>query len=49
MKEVKGQKTEYKKINNPYKGISLKDYHVEKRRLQLELLRIQESVVKNKI
>lgn len=48
MTEKTVQKTEYKKINNPYKGISIKDYHVEKRRLQLELLRIQESVVKNK-
>ena len=48
MKEVKSHKTDYKKINNPYKGISLKDYHVEKRRLQLELLRIQENIVKKK-
>ena len=31
---------------NPYKGISVKDYNVEKRRLQLELLNIQQNVAK---
>ncbi len=39
---------EYKKIDNPYTGISVKDYHIEKRRLQIELLKIQQNVVKNK-
>ena len=39
---------EYKKIKNPYTGISVKDYNVEKRRLQIELLNIQQDVVKNK-
>lgn len=33
-------------IENPYAGVSLKDYHIEKRRLQLELLTIQQKVVK---
>ena len=37
---------EYKKIENPYTGINVKDYHVEKRRLQIELLKIQQNVVK---
>ena len=32
-------------LENPYKGINLKDYHIEKRRLQLELLNIQQNVV----
>lgn len=35
------------KIDAPYGGISLKDYHIEKRRLQLELLTIQHKVVKH--
>jgi len=34
------------KIEAPYEGISTKDYHIEKRRLQLELLTIQQKVVK---
>ena len=37
---------EYKKIARPYEGVSLKDYHIEKRRLQIELLNIQQNVVK---
>lgn len=32
-------------LENPYKGINLKDYHIEKRRLQLELLNIQQDIV----
>ena len=48
MKRVKEQKkSDYKKIDNPYKGIGLKDYHIEKRRLQIELLNIQQNIVKN--
>lgn len=35
-------------LKNPYNGIDLKDYNVEKRRLQLELLHIQQDVLKNK-
>lgn len=46
MKREKPPKSEFKKINNPYQGISLKDYNVEKRRLQLELLNIQQDIVK---
>lgn len=46
MRREKPPKSELKKINNPYKGISLKDYNVEKRRLQLELLKIQQDIVK---
>ncbi len=46
MKRAKDQKSEFKKIDNPYKGISLKDYNVEKRRLQLEMLNIQQDVTK---
>ncbi len=46
MRREKTPKSEFKKINNPYKGISLKDYNVEKRRLQLELLNIQQDIVK---
>lgn len=34
------------KLESPYGGISLKDYHIEKRRLQLELLTIQQKVAK---
>ncbi len=37
---------EYKKAENPYIGITLKNYHIEKRRLQLELLNIQKDIVK---
>ena len=38
---------DYKKIDNPYNGISVMDYNVEKRRLQIELLNIQQNIVKN--
>ena len=44
MKKLTGDSVE--KIEAPYGGISLKDYHIEKRRLQLELLTIQQKVVK---
>ncbi len=33
-------------IESPYSGIRIKEYHVEKRRLQLELLNIQQKIVK---
>jgi len=33
-------------IETPYKGITQTDYHVEKRRLQVELLRIQQKIIK---
>ncbi|MGI9534277.1 MAG: polyphosphate kinase [Thermodesulfobacteriota bacterium] len=46
MRKKNIKKSEYKKIENPYKGISLKDYHIEKRRLQLELLDIQQNLIK---
>ena len=39
-----------KKITNietPYEGISLEHYQIEKRRLQIELLRIQQRLIKN--
>lgn len=36
-----------KKIDTPYDGIDKAAYHVEKRRLQVELLKIQQEVVKN--
>ena len=32
-------------LENPYKSINLKDYHIEKRRRQLELLNIQQDIV----
>lgn len=35
-------------IETPYKGITLDDYNVEKRRLQLELLKAQQRVVDEK-
>lgn len=38
---------EFKKEENPYIGITLKKYNTEKRRLQLELLNIQQRVVRN--
>lgn len=44
MKKLTGEKVY--KIEAPYEGISLKDYHIEKRRLQLELLSIQQKVAK---
>ncbi len=44
MKKLTGEKVY--KIEAPYEGISLKDYHIEKRRLQLELLTIQQKVAK---
>lgn len=44
MRKLTGKKAE--DIEAPYSGISLKDYHIEKRRLQLELLTIQQKVVK---
>lgn len=37
-----------KSIDTPYVGISEKDYQIEKRRLQVELLKIQQSIIKNK-
>lgn len=46
MRQERTSKTEFKKIDNPYKGISLKDYNIEKRRLQLELLNIQQNIIK---
>ncbi len=46
MRQEKASKTEFKKIDNPYKGIGLKDYNIEKRRLQLELLNIQQDIIK---
>ncbi|MEX0999166.1 MAG: polyphosphate kinase [Thermodesulfobacteriota bacterium] len=44
MKKLTGKKVE--KIEAPYSGIALKDYNIEKRRLQLELLTIQQKVAK---
>lgn len=38
---------QFKAIKTPYKGIKLKEYNVEKRRLQLELLNIQQAVANN--
>ena len=35
-----------KSIKTPYEGISKEDYALEKGRLQLELLRIQQKVIK---
>lgn len=43
MKKLTGKDT--LKIEAPYDGVSQKDYHIEKRRLQLELLKIQQRVV----
>jgi len=37
-----------KSINTPYKGITSHDYQIEKRRLQVELLNIQQRVIKHK-
>ena len=34
-------------IETPYEGISLEHYQIEKRRLQIELLRIQQRLLKN--
>ncbi|MGD9651788.1 MAG: polyphosphate kinase [Candidatus Dadabacteria bacterium] len=42
MKKLTGKQVT--KIESPYEGISLKDYYIEKRRLQLELLTMQQSV-----
>ncbi len=44
MKKLTGKKVV--KIETPYAGINLKDYNIEKRRLQLELLTIQQKAVK---
>lgn len=44
MKKLTGKKVI--KIEAPYPGINLKDYNIEKRRIQLELLTIQQKVVK---
>lgn len=44
MKKLTGKKVI--KIEAPYTGINLKDYNIEKRRLQLELLTIQQNAVK---
>lgn len=38
-----------KAIETPYKGISEKDYQIEKRRLQLEMLKIQQRVIKENL
>jgi polyphosphate kinase 2 len=38
-----------KAIETPYEGISHADYETEKQRLQLELLKIQQSVIKNNL
>ena len=48
MEKQVAQISDYKKIENPYKDINLKDYHIEKRRLQLELLDIQQNIVRKK-
>ena len=34
-------------IETPYKGVSEQDYQIEKRRLQVEILRIQQKLIKN--
>ena len=34
-------------IETPYKGVSEHDYQIEKRRLQVEILRIQQKLIKN--
>ena len=44
MKKLTGKKVV--KIEAPYAGINVKDYNIEKRRLQLELLTIQQKAVK---
>jgi len=44
MKKLTGKKVHI--IESPYSGINLKDYNIEKRRLQLELLSIQQRVAK---
>ena len=44
MKKLTGKKVI--KIEAPYTGINLKDYNIEKRRLQLELLTIQQKAAK---
>ncbi len=44
MKKLTGKKVST--IESPYDGISVKDYNIEKRRLQLELLTIQQKAVK---
>jgi len=36
-------------IETPYEGISNADYQIEKRRLQVELLRIQEHIIQQKL
>ncbi|MBV1875657.1 MAG: polyphosphate kinase 2 [Cycloclasticus sp.] len=36
-----------KAIDTPYEGVSEEDYQIEKKRLQVELLRIQQRIVKN--
>lgn len=35
-------------LDNPYRGIGVKEYHIEKRRLQIELLNLQQDIVNNK-
>ena len=35
-------------LETPYVGISKSEYQIEKRRLQLELLKIQQWIIKNK-
>lgn len=44
MKRLTGK--DVSKIEAPYDGVSLRDYYIEKRRLQLELLNIQQNVAK---
>lgn len=36
-----------KEIETPYKGVTERDYQIEKRRLQVELLKIQQNLIKN--
>lgn len=42
---MKRNYTKVKTLDTPYSGISVSDYHQEKRRLQLELLKIQQRCV----
>ncbi len=45
----KSRNTKNIKLESPYEGINVKDYNVEKRRLQLELLNLQQKVVKKRL
>ena len=44
MKKLTGKKVQV--IESPYSGLNLKDYNIEKRRLQLELLSVQQKLAK---